>query len=103
VWAGQESWPYDEPPDFHLPVRQCLGQLQLQLGDYVGAYTSFTLDLSRFIDNGWSLYGLLRALEQHPAVPDPPTVASVKARLQAAWQRADVPLQSSCLSVSLNL
>jgi tetratricopeptide (TPR) repeat protein len=95
--AAQASWPYDEPPDFHLPIRQCQGQLELGQGDFEAAYTSFQADLDNYINNGWALWGLAETLKHLPLSPDRPSLASVQARLEQAWTRADVPLTSACL------
>ena len=40
--AEQTSWAYDEPPAWHMPMRQCLGQALLHLGRSVDLFlTSF--------------------------------------------------------------
>ena len=98
--ACQASWPYDEPPDFHLPVRQCQGQLELDQGEFEAAYSSFQADLSNYPNNGWSLWGLAETLKRLPPSPTRPSLTSVQARLQQAWTRADVALTSACAFVA---
>ncbi|EDQ88747.1 uncharacterized protein MONBRDRAFT_26023 [Monosiga brevicollis MX1] len=94
--AEQMGWPYDEPPDFHQPIQQCLGQLQLELGNYSAAYDTFQANLAHYPNNGWALWGLLQAVQHLPYDPSRPSAASITTRLSAAWERADVPLTSAC-------
>jgi tetratricopeptide (TPR) repeat protein len=54
---------YGEPPEWSIPVRQSLGQILLAAGDARGAERAFREDLDRFPDNGWSLAGVVAALE----------------------------------------
>lgn len=81
-----------------MPMRQCHGQLLLHMGRFADADAVFRHDLSLNVHNGWSLYGLLEAVRQQPAVYTRDAVASVEAELAQAWARADSPLQSSCLA-----
>jgi tetratricopeptide (TPR) repeat protein len=54
---------YGEPPEWSIPVRQSLGHARLSAGDARGAERAFRDDLARFPANGWSLAGLIAALE----------------------------------------
>ena len=87
---------YDEPPDWHLPVRQCLGRLLLRAGRPAEAHETFEADLRAWPENGWSLWGLRATMLAQPASYSPADVAAVAARMAAAWRDADVPLVSSC-------
>jgi hypothetical protein len=84
---------YDEPPDWMQPVRHTLGAVLLTAGRYGEAEAVYREDLARWPDNGWSLFGLGRALRLEKkdggAVP-------VEARFQSVWRRADVKLGSTC-------
>ena len=53
---------YDEPPDWIQPVRHALGATLLMEGRYEDAEAVYREDLARLPGNGWSLYGLGRAL-----------------------------------------
>ena len=44
-------------------------------------------------ENGWSLYGLMQALEGRGLKEE---AAAARARFEIAWKRADVQLRSSC-------
>jgi hypothetical protein len=62
--ADKESaFTYGEPPEWSIPVRQTLGHILLAAGDARGAERAFREDLDRFPDNGWSLAGVVAALE----------------------------------------
>ena len=91
----QNGWHYDEPPDWHAPVLQCLGKLLLDSGAAAQAEQVYLNDLRVYTENGWGLTGLLQAMEAQPNVHVPSDVAKVKARLDASWQHADVELPAS--------
>lgn len=91
----QESWIYDEPPDWHIPLRACVGQIQLRLERYDDAVATFQQDLKRWIENAYSLFGLAEAMKASGHY-SPPEIAAVEARKAKAWARADVPLESAC-------
>lgn len=62
--AEQEaSLTYGEPPEWSIPVQQSLGHALLSAGNARGAEAAFREDLARFPANGWSLAGLIAALE----------------------------------------
>jgi tetratricopeptide (TPR) repeat protein len=78
---------YQEPPDWHAPVRQNLGAVLLQAGRADEAEAVYWEDLRNNPGNGWSLRGLLQALEAQGKKDE---AARVKARLAQAWKSADV-------------
>jgi tetratricopeptide (TPR) repeat protein len=84
---------YDEPPDWILPVRHALGAALLQSGRHAEADSVFREDLRRLPDNGWSLFGLARALHLQGK---PTEAARVETRFKEVWAGADVELKSSC-------
>jgi len=53
----------------------------------------FREDLRRLPDNGWSLFGLGRALRLQGKEAE---AAVVEARFNAVWSGADIELKSSC-------
>ena len=73
--AQQDKLPYAEPPMWHYPVRQTLGEAQLRAGQIEAAQITFAEDLKHFPRNPWSLYGLEQA---------------VSAARENAWQNADI-------------
>lgn len=83
---------YMEPPHWFYPMRHSLGAALLQSGQAVEAEALYREDLERFPENGWSLYGLARALEAQGRADD---AAEVERRLAAAWDQADVRLTAS--------
>lgn len=83
---------YNEPPDWHVPVRQSLGAVMLDAGRPAEAEAVYWLDLSRNRENGWSLYGLTQSLGAQGKAAEAEHVAE---RFRMAWQAADVTLTAS--------
>jgi tetratricopeptide (TPR) repeat protein len=83
---------YNEPPDWHVPVRQSLGAVLLSAGRADEAEAIYWQDLERNRENGWSLFGLLQSLR---AQGKEEQAAAVEKRFRQAWQRADVTLTAS--------
>jgi tetratricopeptide (TPR) repeat protein len=83
---------YQEPADWHAPVRQTLGAVLVEAGRPDEAEAVFWEDLRNNPENGWSLFGLAQALE---AQSKKEQAAAVRARFQKAWQHADVTLTSA--------
>jgi tetratricopeptide (TPR) repeat protein len=83
---------YNEPPDWHVPVRQSLGAVLLEAGRTAEAEAIYWQDLSRNRENGWALFGLMKSLR---AQGQPEEAAAVEKRFRASWQRADVTLTAS--------
>ena len=92
----QTSWVYDEPPKFHMPMRQCLGRLLLRAGAPDEAYDVYAADLRQFPANGYSLWGLRQSMLLQPSKYSRAEVQTVSAQMAAAWASADVPLTTSC-------
>ncbi|WNC70166.1 hypothetical protein RI845_08500 [Thalassotalea nanhaiensis] len=83
---------YNEPSDWHYPVRQSLGAILLASGDFAGAEQVYLQDLQTFPENGWSLYGLYQSLIKQEKLVE---AEQIKARYEKSWQWADISLQSS--------
>jgi Flp pilus assembly protein TadD len=83
----EDGLTYGVPPEWTVPVRQELGALQLRAGRAADAERTFTEDLSRFPENGWSLRGLAQAMRagNRGAEAD-----EVDARFDRVWAGADV-------------
>jgi tetratricopeptide (TPR) repeat protein len=85
---------YDEPPDWLQPVRHALGAVLLRAGRGADAEKVYREDLVRWPENGWSLWGLARALDLQKKTSD---AAAAQKRFEKAWARADVKIDSTCL------
>lgn len=72
-----------------MPVRQDLGSVLLESGQYEAAEQAFREDLRRFPDNGWSLHGLERSLQAQQRNEE---AGEVRQRLERIWSGADVSL-----------
>jgi tetratricopeptide (TPR) repeat protein len=83
---------YQEPADWHAPVRQTLGAVLLEAGRPDEAEAVFWEDLKKNPGNGWSLFGLAQALEAQGKVDD---AEMVRARFRRAWKHADITLSSA--------
>ncbi len=83
---------YNEPPDWHVPVRQSLGAVLLAAGRSAEAEAIYWQDLAQNRENGWSLFGLMQSLRAQGK--DEQAVA-VEKRFIKAWQGADVSLTAS--------
>ena len=92
----QVSWAYDEPPKFHMPLRQCLGRLLLRADLPERAHAVFAADLTKFPANGWSLWGLHQSMLLQPHKYSKAETARVEEQMREAWREADVPLRTSC-------
>ena len=83
---------YNEPPDWHVPVRQSLGAVLIDAGKYAEAEAIYWQDLEQNRENGWSLFGLMQSLR---AQGKDEKAAAIEERYKSAWKRADVQLTAS--------
>jgi len=89
----EDALRYDEPPDWIQPVRHALGAALLQSGKYAEAEQVFREDLAKLPGNGWSLFGMGRALRLQGRGDE---AARYEAGFAAAWKGADVEISSPC-------
>ncbi|MEZ4585113.1 MAG: hypothetical protein R2909_01775 [Gemmatimonadales bacterium] len=75
------------PPLLSEPPSRALGRALLAAGRAGEAERIYREELTRYPENGWSLFGLWQALS-HAGHPDP----DVKARFELVWSLADVRL-----------
>ncbi|HHP7235000.1 MAG TPA: hypothetical protein ACFCUC_10265 [Desulfobacterales bacterium] len=88
-----EDWlPYNEPPDWYFPVRHFLGAALLEAGRPNEAEVIYAADLRKNPANGYSLFGLLKALE---AQGNAEAAGAVDERFDRAWADATHALTSS--------
>jgi len=92
----EDALKYDEPPGWTVPTRHALGAILLEAKRYKEAEEVYREDLLRYQENGWSLFGLSRALAAEERKAE---AAAVTARFKKAWSRADIELGASCLCV----
>jgi tetratricopeptide (TPR) repeat protein len=88
----EDALGYNEPEDWHYPVRQILGAIQLDAGKPADAERSFREELAKHRENGWSLFGLQQSLLAQGRADE---AAAVGQRLTKAWADADIQLSAS--------
>jgi len=82
--AEEAKIPYDEPPGWHAPTRLAYGSALLAAGRAAEAETAFREELRRNPGNGWSLQGLVTAMEAQKR-----DASAERAQLDQAWAHAD--------------
>jgi tetratricopeptide (TPR) repeat protein len=88
----EDALGYNEPEDWHYPVRQILGAVQLEAGKAADAERTYRDELARHRENGWSLFGLQQSLSAQERTEE---AAAVGRRLTTAWAGADIQLTAS--------
>jgi tetratricopeptide (TPR) repeat protein len=88
----EDALGYNEPEDWHYPVRQILGAVQLEAGKAADAERTYREELARHRENGWSLFGLQQSLSAQERTEE---AAAVGRRLTTAWAGADIQLTAS--------
>jgi tetratricopeptide (TPR) repeat protein len=98
-----DNLPYDEPWGWMQPPRHALGALLLEQGQLAEAEAIYRSDLGydgklsracQHPENVWSLHGLHECLTRRGEKVEAPLV---KARLDLALARCEVPIRASCL------
>jgi tetratricopeptide (TPR) repeat protein len=98
-----DALPYDEPWGWMQPTRHALGALLLEQGRVGEAEAVYRSDLGydgklsracQHPENVWSLHGLHECLVRRGDKVEAPLI---KARLDLALARAEVPIRASCL------
>lgn len=92
----EDQLTYMEPPEWIQPVRHTLGAFLVADGRYAEAEKVYRDDLKKWPENGWSLYGLSKALRGRGATAE---ADAIDRRFKRAWRKADVQIESSCLCV----
>jgi tetratricopeptide (TPR) repeat protein len=90
--AREDKLAYDEPSGWFFPARHPLGAALLATGKPVEAEAVYREDLRRNPANGWSLFGLAKALEQQGKTEQ---AAAAKRDFDKAWSHADIALTAS--------
>ncbi len=89
----EDTLTYGEPPQWLQPVRHTLGAVYLKSGQFDQAERVYREDLAKWRNNGWSLYGLSRALSAQGKLAE---AGEVEHQYHRAWARADAPTTTSC-------
>lgn len=87
---------YMEPPEWIQPARHALGAVLLAGGKAAEAEQVYREDLSKWPENGWSLYGLSQSLAAQGRHDE---AGAAQRRFAKAWERADTKIHASCLCV----
>jgi len=88
----EDALVYTEPAEWHYPPRQALAAVLLEAKRPAEAETVYWADLKRNRNNGWSLSGLLKALQAQGKSGE---AALIESRFKKAWERADVAVNDS--------
>jgi tetratricopeptide (TPR) repeat protein len=89
----EDTLGYGEPPLWLQPVRHTLGAVYLKSCRYAEAERVYREDLAQWRDNGWSLYGLSRALEEQGRTDE---ALAVKREYDRVWAGAEEQITTSC-------
>ncbi len=89
----EDALTYSEPPQWAQPVRHTLGAVYLASARYGDAERVYREDLAKWRENGWSLYGLSRALQQQGKIRE---AGEVERQYRVVWKHADAPTTTSC-------
>lgn len=92
--ALQDTLPYTEPPFWYYPTRQSLGEALMEAERYAEAEAVYRRDLDDHPHNGWSMAGLIGALEAQGKTDE---ASHLSHHFNEAWAKADVELRGSRL------
>lgn len=92
----EDELKYDEPPAWAVPPRHALGAVLLEAKRPQEAEAVYREDLRKYPENGWALRGLATALGMRKEAAQ---AEAVEKRFEAAWIRASIALETSCLCV----
>jgi len=91
---AEDALRYDEPPSWIQPTRHTLGASLMMAGKFSEAEQVYRADLQKLPNNGWSLYGLARALELQGKTAE---AEPYQQQFADVWKSADLRITSSCL------
>ena len=90
----EDALTYTEPAAWHIPTRQNLGAVLMNVGNFEAAEKIFKEDLDILRQNGWSLMGLYNSLKAQGKLKE---AQVIKAEFDKAWQHADIDIVTSVL------
>ena len=94
--AIEDTLSYGEPPQYLQPARHTLGAVYMKSGQFELAEATYREDLEKWSGNGWSLYGLSRALDAQGKRSE---ANQALADYKEAWRGADTETRTSCLCI----
>lgn len=83
---------YDEPEPLNFSAGDWLGDAYLEAGRYADAERVYRISLDQHPNNGWSYFGLEKALRAQGKIAE---ADAAKADFDRVWARADIIIQSS--------
>ncbi len=89
---SQDGLPYSEPEVLNFAARHWLGDLLLELNRPAEAETVYRRSLEAHPHNGWSLFGLERAIRAQGRSAE---ADQVRAEFREAWGRSDTLIRAS--------
>ncbi|MHC4074533.1 MAG: tetratricopeptide repeat protein [Planctomycetota bacterium] len=91
--AIEDGLAFREPPQWLQPTRHTLGAVYLKSGQFDKAERVYRADLAKWPKNGWSLYGLSRALQLQGKTDQ---AQKVNSQYREVWKDADAMTDTSC-------
>jgi tetratricopeptide (TPR) repeat protein len=88
----EDGLPYNEPPDWYLPVRHRLGAVLIEAGRPAEAEVLYWQDLRKRRENGFALLGMAQSLRAQGRAE---AAEEFESRYHAAWADADAALTTS--------
>ena len=88
--AAEDLVNYNEPPDWHLPIREWLGRALLRDGEFAEAEKTYREEIAKNPRNGRSLFGLAEALRKQEKTI---AAALVQKEFEKAWAGSDTKLE----------
>ncbi len=82
----------NNPPNWFFSIRHLLGNVLMNVGDYVGAEKIYTEELTTWPKNGFALTGLYESFKAQRKLKE---ADDVKKQVDAAWKYADSDLKYS--------
>lgn len=89
---AEDALRYNEPADWHKPVRQFYGAYLISVQEYERAEEVYQQDLTMYPENGWSLLGLQQSLKGMKKYKE---AENIQKRFLKMWMNADTKLASS--------
>ena len=96
--AIESTLAYGEPPQWLQPIRHTLGAVYLATNQYAKAEQCYREDLEKWPNNGWSLFGLSKALK---GLGKTKAAEEAFANYERNWAKADDPISTSCKCLEL--
>ena len=90
----EDGLTYTEPAAWHIPTRQNLGAVLMNVKDYEAAEKIYREDLKLLRQNGWSLMGLHNSLKAQGKIEE---ANKIKEEFDKAWEHADIKITTSVL------